>query len=237
MHIHKLAVFSFLLFPVFCRAGYKAVINPYTGQPDLVGISTTTTLITNLTGSKVLVSSGSGAVAESGVSTTTLSYLDATSSIQGQINAKAPTDNPVFTGTPTANAFIIGGATVTAQSVKREITLTVDGANAVIPIGKKDFGVRVPSNMTLTGWELKSYPQTSAGTLKVDVWYSAFGSFPAAANTIVGSSTPTLTTSYISSGTCSGWSTALSEGGSIDLNFQTVTVSTRAVLSLFGTSP
>ena len=129
------------------------------------------------------------------------------------------------------------GTAAVPQSVKREITLTVDGANAVIATGKKDLGVRVPSNMTLTGWELKSYPQTSAGTLTVDVWYSAFGSFPTQSNTIVGSSTPTLTSGYISSGTCSGWTTALSEGGSIDLNFQTVAVSTRAVVTLFGTTP
>ena len=296
MRLHKLSLICLFAFiPSIGKCAYKSVINPYTGQPDLVGISTTTTLITNLTGSKVLVSSGSGAVAESGVSTTTLSYLDTTSSIQGQINGKlntanpsytgtmtspltaslalvtdstnhistsattstelgyvsgvtsgiqaqingkAPLASPVFTGTPTADAFIINTATFTKESVKREITMTVDGANAVITTGKHDLGVRVPSNMTLTGWEIKSYPQTAAGTLKVDVWYKAFGSFPTQADSIVGSSTPTLTSSYISSGTVSGLTTtSLAEQGSIDLNFQTVTVTTHTVFTLFGTTP
>jgi hypothetical protein len=59
----------------------------------------TGTITTPLVGSKVLVSAGTGALTESSVSTTTLSYMDATSAVQGQINAKAPAASPTFTGT------------------------------------------------------------------------------------------------------------------------------------------
>jgi hypothetical protein len=56
--------------------------------------------LAELTGhNKVLVSSNSGVVAESSTSTTTLGYLDATSSVQTQLNAKAPSASPTFSGT------------------------------------------------------------------------------------------------------------------------------------------
>lgn len=57
---------------------------------------------TDLTASRALVSDSSGKVAVSAVTATELGYLDGvTSAIQAQINAKAPTNNPTFTGTST----------------------------------------------------------------------------------------------------------------------------------------
>jgi len=63
----------------------------------------TTIATANLTASVALVSDASGKVAASAVTATELSYLTGvTSAIQTQINAKAPTASPTFTGTVTA---------------------------------------------------------------------------------------------------------------------------------------
>jgi hypothetical protein len=59
----------------------------------------TGTIGTPLTASKVLTTDSSSNLAASTVSTTTLGYLDATSSIQTQLNAKAPSASPTFSGT------------------------------------------------------------------------------------------------------------------------------------------
>ena len=56
-------------------------------QAAITGAATTITTA-DLTASRVLVSDGSGKVAANAVTTTTLGFLDATSSIQTQLNAK-----------------------------------------------------------------------------------------------------------------------------------------------------
>ncbi len=57
---------------------------------------------TAATPSRVAVIGADGTVTNSAVTTTTLGYLDATSGIQAQIDAKAPIASPTFTGTPAA---------------------------------------------------------------------------------------------------------------------------------------
>ena len=59
-------------------------------QATITGAATTIDS-EDLTASKVLISNGSGKVAASDVTTTTLGYLDATSSVQGQLDAKQAT--------------------------------------------------------------------------------------------------------------------------------------------------
>lgn len=54
-----------------------------------------------LTASRAMVTDASGVASASSVTATTLGYLDATSSIQTQLNAKAPTASPTFSGTIT----------------------------------------------------------------------------------------------------------------------------------------
>ena len=63
-----------------------------------------------LTIDRVLVSNGTGAVSAASVTATTLSYLDATSSIQTQLNAKAPSASPTFSGIVTLPATVTGAA-------------------------------------------------------------------------------------------------------------------------------
>jgi hypothetical protein len=64
-------------------------------QETITGAATTITTA-NLTNNRVLTSNGSGKVAVSTVTTTTLGFLDATSSIQTQLNAKKNISTPTF---------------------------------------------------------------------------------------------------------------------------------------------
>lgn len=90
------------------------------------------------TGSSVLVSSAGGKITESSVTTTTLGFLDATSSIQTQLNAKAPTASPTFSGTITTaltanRALTTGAAGVLAVSATTDTELGyVSGVTSAI---------------------------------------------------------------------------------------------------------
>lgn len=120
---------------------------------------------------------------------------------------------------------------------KRQLTVTLDGGGSVLSTGAKDIGLRVPYNITLTGWEIKSWPSESTATVKVDVWKDTFANWPpTSVDSIVGSSTPTLTSAHISSGSCTGWTTALTAGDQLEFSVLAgVAVSTRAVINLYGT--
>jgi hypothetical protein len=122
-----------------------------------------------------------------------------------------------------------------SESLKRQFTITLDGGGSVLTAGVKDIGLRVPYNMTLTGWEIKSFPTASTATLKVNVLKSTFATWPTISS-IVGSSTPTLTSAVKSSGTTSGWTTSLTAGDELDFQVLAgVAISTRAIVNLYGT--
>lgn len=90
------------------------------GFPIVIGstsiaASSTTTSITGLT--------------LDGVTPTTFGFLDATSSIQTQLNSKAPTASPTFTGTVTTPALTLSTATGSTQC------LQVNTSGVVAPTG------------------------------------------------------------------------------------------------------
>lgn len=93
-------------------------------QATLTGAATSIAS-SNLTASAALVSDASGKVATSAVTATELGYLDGvTSSIQTQLNAKAPLASPGLTGTPTAPTAVVGTNTTqlaTTAFVQAEI--------------------------------------------------------------------------------------------------------------------
>ena len=71
----------------------------------------------NLTASRALQSNGSGKVEVSDVTTTELGYLDGvTSAIQTQLDAKAPTASPTFTGTVNIPTIDFGDWTITESA-------------------------------------------------------------------------------------------------------------------------
>lgn len=88
------------------------------------------TAVGTITANRVLISDGSGNIASSGVSTTTLGYLDATSSIQTQLNGKEAsfaTLSPSKGGTGVSN----NNAATTTRSGNFALTLTLTNVTSV----------------------------------------------------------------------------------------------------------
>jgi hypothetical protein len=95
-------------------------------QAAITGAATTITTA-DLTASRVLVSDASGKVAANAVTTTTLGFLDATSSIQTQLNAKGYAMSGNLNGTAIAvSTTYIGigtGTTNTTETARRTSVL------------------------------------------------------------------------------------------------------------------
>jgi hypothetical protein len=108
-------------------SGIQGQLN--TKQATITGGATTIT-DTNLTTSRALVSDGSGKVAVSAVTSTELGFVDGvTSNIQTQINAKANTASPTFTGVVLAPQIRLSSTTAasttsTAQGLQVGSTTT-----------------------------------------------------------------------------------------------------------------
>lgn len=101
-----------------------------TKQDTITGAASTVTT-TDLTASRVVVSDASGKIADSSITTTTLGYLDATSSIQTQLNGKEPTltkgnltesGSAVLSISGGTNAVIGSGTTLTVRQASSSLS-------------------------------------------------------------------------------------------------------------------
>ena len=128
---------------------------------DIVSGSITNTQISNsaaialsklatVTADRVLVSDGSGFVSASSVDTTTLGYLDATSSIQTQLNAKLSLSGGTMSGAINMGSQLINNLSdpVSAQdaATKNYVDTVAQGLNA-----KPAVDVATTTNITLSG--------------------------------------------------------------------------------------
>ena len=121
----------------------------------------------------------------------------------------------------------------TSNELRRQITLTLSGSGSVIPTGQQDLGLKLEYPIRFDSWAIMSYPKESTASLKCDIWVQDFGTFPTASDTVVGSSTPTLTSMHMSSGTFSVPFT-VAAGQLVDASVLSVAVSTKAVVILGG---
>ncbi len=142
----------------------------YGKQSAITGAASTITS-SNLTASRVLVSDASGKVSANTVTTTTLGYLDATSSIQTQLNNKLSTpfvpyvsaiwtfrgyraQNNSTTFSQENITALSATGTVTARAIATTnlVTRTVRAAYAVsTPSANAQCGVRVPQALFAVG--------------------------------------------------------------------------------------
>lgn len=123
------------------------------------------TKLAAVTASKVLVSDASGFVSASTTSTTTLGYLDISSSLTSLLSAKAPLASPTFTGTVSGvTASMVGLGNVTNDAQLKASDLTTDGtlaanSDTLIPSEKavKTYAdTKVPQTTTVNGHALSS---------------------------------------------------------------------------------
>ena len=114
-------------------------------QATITGAATTID-DTDLTASRAVISNASGKIAVSAVTDTELGYLDGvTSAIQTQINAKAPTASPTFTGTVSIPGFTVSGGT-------QNWTVAASGTNLTFAYnGVNKMRLDSSGNLTVTG--------------------------------------------------------------------------------------
>jgi hypothetical protein len=142
-----------------------------------------TVYATNLAVSKALVSDASGKIAVSGVTTTTLEYLDATSSVQTQIDTKISTTdsdaNDYITYTRlNANVNAVQGnltasmnqATANTNLVQDNVTTLTTGAVLLIPFTNTNVSTS-SSNVYFAGKNIANYSNIISVT--VDGIYQA----------------------------------------------------------------
>lgn len=133
------------------------------------GAAIALTKLAAVTASRVLVSTAGGFVSASGVTATTLAFLDATSSIQTQLNAKQPLD----TGLTNIAALTGTGlvcSTATDTYALRSLTVVSDPAAFVVtnPAG-------VSGNPTITYQDVRTPNATNATFVGVGMTASATG--------------------------------------------------------------
>jgi hypothetical protein len=121
-------------------------------QATITGAATSITG-TDLTVSRALTSDSSGKVAVSSVTSTELGYVSGvTSAIQTQLNAKAPTANPTFTGTVTLSSSGVAFAdgTQVAEGVPSRTTILQQSSSYTLTGVERDDLIELSSTSALT---------------------------------------------------------------------------------------
>lgn len=110
--------------------------------------------VTGLTAGRALISDSSGNLAASAVTATELGYLDGvTSAVQTQLNAKAPTASPTFTGTPkapTPSSSTNNTQVATTAFVQTVVASAVTGA--MLYKGTVDTFTAITNTSYKAGW-------------------------------------------------------------------------------------
>lgn len=204
-------------------------------------------------------------LADGSVSAIEFQYLDGvTSNIQTQFSNKQPLD-ATLTALASYNtngllaqtaADTFAGRTVTAgqgisvsngdgvagnptialntNALRGEISFRIDGGGSAITTGAKKIYLRVGYDCTITGWELVA---DQSGSIAIDIWKDSFAHFPPTlADTITASAKPSLSSAQTnSSSSLTGWTTSVSAGDYLEINVDSASTVTLAILTLLVT--
>jgi len=201
-------------------------------QDAITGAASSVTT-SNLTASRVLVSDSGGKIAANTVTTTTLGYLDATSSIQTQLNSKQGTITLTTTGTSGAATFNSGtgalnipqyagaGAGASVQFVSGSATGLAAGVTRYGSVAgtTAETQVRVPlaSACTINNlYVLTTATMNASASLAVTIFKN--GSATAVTLTIAGGSaagTYSDTSNSVSFAAGDGWNIRYVNSGSV----------------------
>jgi len=124
------------------------------------------------------------------------------------------------------NYYLSGGSSLSTAS----IVFVIDGGGNAITTGIKG-DIAIPFNCTINSWRLLA---DVSGSIVVDIWEDSYANFPpTVADTITGTSLPTITSSTKNeSSTLTGWTTTLTSGDILRFNVNSVSTITRVTLSL-----
>lgn len=188
-----------------------------------------------------------------GVSPTTMGYVDATSSIQTQLNSKISGNQTITvsgdcggSGTTSISLTctkINGGAPPTSVSYagynsagqpvhtvnQRAIGWSFDGGGSALTTSLVGY-MAVPFACTISGWSAT----VDTGTITWGVWKVATGTaIPTSTNSIVASAAPAISTgTALHSTTLTGWTTSVSQYDIFGFAITAVSSATRASLVL-----
>lgn len=143
-----------------------------------------------------------------------------------------PTDyHRLFVGTDGILKRVDDQGDVTALTGDSELTFVVDAGNSEIITGAKKAYVRVPYNATILSWDIVL---DQSGSIVFDIWQDTYANFPpTVADTITASAKPTVSAAQTaSSSTLTGWTTTLTKGSYLEINVDSASTATKAVLTL-----
>jgi hypothetical protein len=122
------------------------------------------------------------------------------------------------------------GATGPIAAITSAAVLTIDGVGAAIDTGIKG-DLLLPYAVTITEWTLLA---DQSGSVVMDIWADSFGNYPpTVADSITGSSKPTITASNrAQSSTLTGWTTSLAANTTLRFNVDSASTIQRLTLIL-----
>jgi len=128
------------------------------------------------------------------------------------------------------------GPAGSAATVRRQITLIIDGAGSAITTGNKGY-LSLPVSGTWKKWRLLSIDGTgpaTAGSIVIDVWKDTYANYPpTVADTITASAKPTLSAvNKNEDSTLTGWTTTFTAGDILGFNVDSATTVTKVALVL-----
>ncbi len=219
----------------------------------------------SLTASRVLVAGASKEIQSSSVTTTTLGFLDATSSIQTQLNGKQATITGGAT-TITSSDLTVSRALASDGSGKVAVSTTtatelgyVNGVTSAIQTQLNSKLSQIATSITCVfdgeGAALvansKAYLEVPyamtitgwtllsdvAGSLVIDVWKDTYANYPpVVGDSITGTEKPTLSgTDKNQDLALTTWTTTVSAGDTLVFNVDSATTVTKATLVIRGT--
>jgi hypothetical protein len=141
--------------------------------------------------------------------------------------------SPIITTSFTATGLVKDAdITSTEDVMKAQIHFDIDGGGSVITAGAKAW-VRVPFNMTITGWDITA---NETGSIVLDVWKDTYINFPLTVlDTIAGTEKPTLATVQKNQDiSLTSWTTTVTAGDYIRINVDSVTTCTKVAVDIYG---
>ncbi len=149
------------------------------------------------------------------------------------------TYNNLQLGSGVVTTMEIDDGTITHTDVSSSDSLrkcalhfTIDGGGSAITTGGKAW-VRVPYDMTITGWDITA---DQSGSIVIDVYKDTYANFPPdSSDSIAGTEKPTLSSAQKNQDTSlSSWTTSVSAGDYIKINVDSASTVTKVYLTIYG---